>query len=154
MKIWFILLLLPSCLFADTTEINAYWKEVSRSVREGDFEAYKATCHPEGVLVAGTRQKSEPLSEALARWKKNFTQTKSGEMKANASFRFSQRIINETTAHETGILLYTEKTKDRNIVDYVHLETLLVKKNGRWLILMEYQKSAATEAEWKALAPK
>lgn len=34
-------------------ELNAFWTEVSRSVSEGDFDAYQASCHPEGVLVSG-----------------------------------------------------------------------------------------------------
>ena len=57
-------------------ELDAYWAEVSRSVREGDFQGYKATCHEEGVLVSGTNNSSYPLSDALARWKKDFTATK------------------------------------------------------------------------------
>jgi hypothetical protein len=70
-------------------ELDKYWAEVSRSVREGDFEGYKATCHSEGVLVAGTRKNSQPLSVALARWEADFIATKSGKIKANVEFRFS-----------------------------------------------------------------
>ena len=44
-------------------ELDAFWAEVSRSVREGDFEGYQATCHEEGVLVSGSKQISQPLSE-------------------------------------------------------------------------------------------
>jgi hypothetical protein len=43
-------------------ELNSYWAEVSRCVKEGDFTGYKATCHPEGVIVSGTSQKAYPLS--------------------------------------------------------------------------------------------
>ena len=45
-------------------ELNDYWAEVSRSVREGDFQSYEATCHGEGVLVSGTNDSSYPLSDA------------------------------------------------------------------------------------------
>ncbi|HRD82067.1 MAG TPA: hypothetical protein PLL53_15015 [Saprospiraceae bacterium] len=34
---------------------------------------------------------------------------------------------------------------------YTHLEALLVKQGRKWVCLMEYQKSAATKAEWDAL---
>jgi hypothetical protein len=34
--------------------------------------------------------------------------------------------------------------------DYIHLESLLLKR-GTWQIMMEYQKSRGTEAEWNKL---
>ena len=134
------------------TGLNAFWSEISRSVREGDFAAYAASCHPEGVLVSGSKKSSSPLSEALARWKKEFIATQSGAMKASVEFRFSQRFGDETTAHETGIFLYSSSGLDgKPKQEYIHFEVLLVKKNGNWLTLMEYQKSQATQKEWDAL---
>ncbi len=143
-------------LAADDTvrlgELDAYWAEVSRAVREGDFEGYKATCHEEGVLVSGSRQNSQPLSKALARWKKDFVATKSGKIKGNVEFRFSGRLGDNTTAHETGIFHYwTVDSEDKRKHEYIHFEGLLIKKNRTWKILMEYQKSKATLDEWKAL---
>ncbi len=49
-------------------ELDAYWSEVSRCVNKGDFEGYRATCHPDGVLVAGTRSEAYPLAIALMKW--------------------------------------------------------------------------------------
>lgn len=136
----------------DSKGLTAFWAEVSRSVREGDFDAYEATCHPEGVLVSGVKKSSSPLSVALARWEKEFVATKAGEMKANVEFRFSQRLNDETTAHETGIFLYSGTGPDgKAIEEYIHFEVLLVKKNGQWKTVMEYQKSKATPQEWEAL---
>lgn len=132
--------------------LDTFWAEVSRSVGAGDFEAYEATCHPEGVLVSGVKKTSSPLSVALARWKKEFTATKAGEMKASVVFRFSQRFGDDTTAHETGIFLYTSSGTDgKPNPEYIHFEVLLVKKDGHWKTLMEYQKSKATLEEWNAL---
>ncbi len=136
-------------------ELDAYWAEVSRSVREGDFQGYKATCHEEGVLVSGTNNSSYPLSDALARWKKDFTATKEGKIKASVEFRFSQRIGDTTTAHETGIFLYSSGDPGENSKDeYIHFQALLVKRKGSWKIMMEYQKSKASQAEWNELAVK
>ena len=133
-------------------ELDAYWAEVSRTVREGDFEGYKATCHEEGVLVSGVKATSHPLATALKRWKPEFDATKSGAMKAEVTFRFSQRLGDAETAHETGIFRYTsEKADGERSVKYVHFEGLLVKRGGKWMILMEYQKSKATGPEWAAL---
>ncbi len=133
-------------------ELDAYWAEVSRAVGAGDFDAYKATCHAEGVLVSGSRENSEPLSKALARWKREFDATKSGEVKAGVEFRFSRRIGDDTTAHETGIFRYsTVDGEGQRRDEYIHFEGLLIKKEGRWQILMEFQKEKAEPAEWKAL---
>ena len=132
-------------------ELDAFWAEVSRAVREGDFEGYKATCHEAGVLVSGSSQTSHPLSEALARWKQGFGDTKAGKIKANVEFRFSQRLGDGTTAHETGIFCYsTVDSEGKRKDQYIHFEGLLV-KNGKWKTLMEYQKSKATLKDWKSL---
>jgi hypothetical protein len=135
-------------------ELDAYWAEVSRAVREGDFEGYKATCHEKGVLVSGNKKTSYPLSLALARWKKDFTGTKTGKTKAKVEFRFSQRFSDETTAHETGIFLYSFTDLEGNWKqEYVHFQALLLKTKDGWKIMMEYQQSSSTKEEWDALAP-
>ncbi len=137
---------------ARRAELDAYWAVVSRAVNEGDFEAYTATCHAEGVLVSGSKQTSQPLSKALARWQQDFTDTRAGKVKASVEFRFSRRCGDATTAHETGIFCYTSQTPGGLInKDYIHLEALLVKRQDGWKILMENQLGPATEAEWEAL---
>lgn len=157
MKAILALLLLSSfALLADESarlkQLDAYWAEVSRAVGSGDFAAYEATCHPEGVLVSGTRKTSSPLADALKRWRKDFDATKSGEMKAGVDFKFSQRLGDATTAHETGMFRYTATSADgKETREYIHFEALLVNRDGRWKIVMEYQKSKGTRAEYEAL---
>jgi ketosteroid isomerase-like protein len=138
---------------ARIAELDTYWSVVSRAVQEGDFEAYKATCHAEGVLVSGTSSTSYPLTAALARWKKGFDDTKAGNIKASVAFRFDNRIGDKTTAHETGMFHYSTTDADGKTTHaYIHLEAMLVKKADGWKILMEYQKSKGTLEQWKALA--
>lgn len=133
-------------------QVDAYWTEVSRAVAAGDFTAYEATCHPEGVLVSGAKKNSSPLADALKRWKKEFDATKRGAMKASVEFKFSRRLGDATTAHETGIFLYSATGADgKETRDFIHFEALLLKRDGRWKIVMEYQKSKATRAEFEAL---
>jgi ketosteroid isomerase-like protein len=155
-----LMFVLPLCLLAEEPgtetdrlkQLDAYWAEVSRSVGAGDFSAYEATCHPEGVLVSGSKKTSSPLADALKRWKKEFDATKSGEMKASVEFKFSQRLGDATTAHETGMFLYTSVGPDgKETREYIHFEGLLVKRDGRWKIMMEFQKSKGTRAEYEAL---
>ena len=132
--------------------MDAFWTEVSRSVQEGDFEGYAATCHPQGVLVSEAKQTSYTLVKALAGWKQGFLDTKAGKMKAGVEFHFSHRIGDETTAHETGIFRYvTIDNSGQETAAHIHFAALLVKNNGRWQVLMEHQKTTATEKEWSAL---
>ena len=132
-------------------ELNDYWAEVSRCVNEGDFYGYKATCHKDGIFVSGASNKAYPLSHALKRWKQDFTDTKSGITKASVEFRFSKRLGDKTTAHETGMFYYSSVNTDgTKKMYYIHLEALLIKR-GRWKIMMEYQKSEGTEKEWNKL---
>ncbi len=146
----------PLAVADDTTrlaELDRFWSAVSKSVKEGDFEAYKATCHPGGVLVSEKLKTSQPLAKALERWKPGFDDTRAGRAAAGVEFRFSQRLGDDTTAHETGIFLYTWTAGDGGAKkDYVRFEALLV-KGGEWKIMMEHQKSPATAAEWEALKP-
>lgn len=132
-------------------ELDAFWGEVARSVKEGDYDGYAATCHPEGVLVSGSVQTSYPLSRALARWKQGFMDTQSGKMKASVEFRFGLRVGDLTTAHETGIFRYASEVDDEKQVALIHFEALLKRDADRWLILMENQKGPASEIEWAAL---
>ena len=132
-------------------QLDKFWSEIQAAVQNGDYERYKATCHPSGVLVSSSKKTSYPLSKALAGWKQGFLDTKSGKMKAGVDFRFSQRLGDETTAHETGIFHYW--TVDASGVrhdDFAHFEALLVKENS-WRTLMEYHKASASENEWENL---
>ena len=132
-------------------ELDTFWKIVSKSVREGDFEDYKETCHENGILVSGSSQKCQPLTQALAGWKQGLDDTKAGLMQASVTFRFSQRLHDTSTAHETGIFLYTTVGAEGNqTTAYIHFEALLIKQ-GIWKTMMEYQKGPATVQEWAAL---
>ena len=153
-----ILALLATTLFAGDearlAELNAYWSEVSRSVNEGDFEGYRATCHPDGILISGSKSTCYPLAEALKRWKVEFDDTKAGKIKASVEFRLSKRWGDATTAHETGMFCYSATDADGQAkTAYIFLEALLIKKDGKWLILMENQKSEGTIEDWNKLQP-
>lgn len=136
-------------------ELDLFWAELSRTVREGDFEGYAAAYHEDAVIVFATKdtKTSIPITKALSNWKQGFLDTKSGKNKSDVTLRFSQRIGDDTTAHETGIFKYTSSDSNgQNKVEYrVHFEMLFVKRNGKWLGVMEYQKSYATKEEWDAL---
>ena len=136
-------------------ELDSYWSKLANTVKNGDFEGYAAAYHEDAVVVfaTGDNKVSVPLSSAMEGWKEGFINTKVGLHIDSVRFRFSQRIGNATTAHETGIFHFTSYDNDGKLLgEYlVHFEMLLIKRGDNWLGVMEYQKSNATQEEWDLL---
>ncbi|MEQ9301353.1 MAG: hypothetical protein RIF33_22435 [Cyclobacteriaceae bacterium] len=136
-------------------ELDRYWERLNKTVMEGDFEGNKDCFHKDAVVVfaSGKNKFSVPISTALEGWKEGFKNTREGKTKVNIEMRFSQRIVNETTAHETGIFTYTSTDNVSKISNQyiIPFEMLLVKRNNQWYGMMEYQKPLVTEKEWDAL---
>jgi hypothetical protein len=132
-------------------ELDGYWQEVARTVTTGNFEAYAAGYHADAIYVSESEKLSQPISLKMDGWRQGFLDTQQGKAHPALDFRFSQRLNDATSAHETGIFRYSSGNGEGsgNTV-YVHFEALLIKK-GRWLTVMEYQKSPATEEEWDSL---
>lgn len=149
-KVVFVLIMSSlTPLLADN--LDSYWAEVSRRVTTGDYKGYAVTYHPDAILVNGISKKSYPISKALSGWKKGFDDVAAGNMEAGVTFRFSETLESEDTAHQTGIFnYYYTDDKGKRIDSYIHFEALLVKKDG-WIMMMEYQKSIATLEQWVAL---
>ncbi len=142
-------------LAADTSnieqELDQFWQALSQTVIDGEFEQYAAGYHKDAVLVSGFTKNSYPIKQAFDRWQQGFEDTKTGKMKAHVKFVWTQRLISENTAHETGMFKYSTTDEKGNTEVFIgHLTTLLVKKDGKWLIMMENQKSKATEEEWNS----
>lgn len=134
-------------------ELDAYWKELARTAKEGDFERMKALYHEDAVLVKLDTTLS--ITEAFKyRWKEEIMEVKNGKRINNLEFKFSKRIGNETTAFEKGIYHYTsiEAQTGKTLGDaYIQFEMLFVKVNGAWKATMEYQKKEVSLKEWDSL---
>ena len=131
-------------------ELDNYWREVSRTISEGDFEAYAATFHEKATLVSDINGEAYPIATALSRWKKDFDDTKAGLRKSSVEFRFRKRLGDSTTAHESGIFFYFYEVNGERKDYYINFEGLLVKEDT-WKMMMEYQKSQATKEDWDML---
>ena len=106
----------------------------------------------DAIFVNGISKKSYPINNAFEGWKQGFDDTKSGIISAHLDVRFSQRLYDNFSAHETGIFHYYTINKEGKQSDsYVHFESLWVKKNNKWLMIMEYQKSRTDKDEWDVL---
>jgi len=135
---------------ARTAELDQFWNEVSRTIAEGDFEAYAATFHEKATLVSGIGDKAYPIATALSGWKKEFDDTKAGLRKSAVAFRFDRRLGDPTTAYESGIFFYSFEQNGEKNGYYIHFDGLLI-KDGTWKMMLEYQKSRASKEEWDAL---
>lgn len=132
-------------------ELDVFWAELSRTVAEGDFEGYSAAYHEDAVLVSNFSSNSYPISQALDGWESGFIDVREGRAEAGVEFKFTQRLYDASTAHETGIFHYWMVNPQGQRSDqYVHFEALLVKRDG-WKMVMEYQKTPATVEEWNEL---
>jgi len=132
-----------------TDELDAAWDKIKMTVSKGDFRSYKSVYHRDAILVNGITSKSYPIKDAFAGWKQGFEDTRSGKISAHLDVKFSQRLTDKTTAHETGIFHYYTIDKDGKQNDsYVHFESLWVAKNNKWFMMMEYQKSTTDKVEW------
>lgn len=134
-----------------TDTIDAFWAEAVRTVVEGDFDGYAALYHEDAVLVSTFTNDTKPIADALDEWRQYFVDTAEGRMEAGLEFRFTQRLHNETTAHETGMFYYRlHPPGEEPQPVYIHFESLLVREADGWKWVMEYQKSVATAEEWEA----
>ena len=136
-------------------ELDIAWDKIKNTISSGDFRSFKSVYHRDAVLVNGISNKSYPIKKAFGGWKQGFMDTKAGLLDANLELKFSRRIFDSSTAHETGIFVYSYTDPEGNQKqDYIHFQALLLKGGGGWKIMMEYQKSKATREEWEALAGK
>lgn len=134
-----------------TAELDALWAQVVESVRTGDPELYLSTYHPDAIFVSARRGITRKVSADVEANASAWADTREGRTRRGLEFRFTDRLHDEDSAHEVGIFRYSSTESDGSTrVVLIHFEAALVKKDGRWLQLLEYQKSDATQAEWEA----
>ena len=129
--------------------IDRAWDKIKATITKGDFRSFKSSYHRDAILVNGISKKCYPIKTALDGWKQGFDDTKEGSMDANLELKFSQRIFDSSTAHETGIFhYYTIDKKGVQTDTYVHFESLWIKKQNKWFMMMENQVSRSDKEEW------
>ncbi len=127
------------------------WSVISRAVKNANIDAMASTYHPDAVLVSDSE--TRPIRDALEGWGKGMKDSKENGNAARVAFRFSSRQDDEHSAFERGIFKYTSIDSSGNEEHlFMHFESLLVKKDDRWLYLMERQLEVTDEASWNALA--
>lgn len=137
--------------FANTSTTDDLFRTVIKSVIDNDFALMATTYHPDAVLVSP--KKTTPITAALKRWQIEGNKLHAQGGRATLNFRFKKRIVNESTAFDVGIYRYSMIDKSgKEKVYYSQVSYLHVKKDNKWLTMMEHQTANATEEQWLALA--
>ena len=127
------------------------WNVVSSTVAANDLDGMAATYHPDAVLVTG--KGTLPIAEQLDTWGAGMERLRSEGRRASVAFRFASRQHDATTAFERGLFRYAEPDAEGvEQPSFVPFEALLVKHDGRWLMVMERQFEPVGETAWNALA--
>lgn len=136
---------------SSTKEIDRdVWSVFVATVSNDDIVRMGQAYFPNAVLV--NPRETTPISAALDRWGKDMVANKAKGIRATVEFRFSNRQDGATTAFEAGIFKYTVIDKSGAAKpSYYPFEALLGKSNGKWLVMMERQFAAVTQAEWDKL---
>ena len=130
-------------------ELDSSWDEIKKSIKDGDFRKFKKMYHRDAILVNGIKNSTYPIRSAFNGWEKGFRDTKADSIDANLELKFSQRIFDNSTAHEKGIFhYYTINKKGRTTDSFIYFEALWIKKQNKWFMLMENQISRTSKSEW------
>ena len=133
-------------------EIDRVWSELILSVKKGDFSRYKTFYHEDAVLISQTDKTSSTIKDAFIRWEEGFRLTRSGKIKTNLEVRFKKRLTDKKTFFEEGVLKYsTIDSQGNKNLSYLAFEALWIKRDEKWLMIMENQKSFLDEFEWNKL---
>jgi len=126
------------------------WSVISQTVEQGDINGMAAVYHEDAVLVGSGG--TVLIAEQLVKWGEDMEVQKQLGTTARVAFRFSSRHDDKATAFETGVFQYTvtAQTGEEKSV-YVGFESLMLKKRGTWLILMERQLGPVDPAAWTML---
>ena len=123
---------------------------IRQTVVDSDIGKMASAYHPDAVLVFPSFTVS--AGDQLAEWGRDMVEMEKLGTTATVDFRFTRRQDDEFTAFESGMFKYaTADASGAEASYHVPFEALLVKKEGRWLILMERQLERADEAAWAAL---
>ena len=128
---------------------NQVWAVISRTVQDDDIQGMAAVYHPDAVLVS--EKGTVPIADQLGKWGRDMETQKLAGTRASAEFKFDVRQDGPTTAFQSGVFRYaTQGKSEPEQAVYVRFENLLIKQDGKWLILMERQLGLVDEADWTA----
>ena len=131
------------------SELDRSWEAMKNSINNGDFRKFKTMYHRDAIMVNGIKDSTYSIRNAFDSWEQGFIDTKAGIIDADLELKFSRRLYDNDTAHETGIFhYYTIKESGDRKDSYIHFEALWIKKQNKWFMLMENQISRTSKSGW------
>jgi hypothetical protein len=146
----FAILLSKFSVLAIAEETDDMYKTIVKAVDINDFTLMASQYHIDAVIVSPT--KTELAKNSIKRWKIDGEKLYANGGKAVVEMRFKERVINKESAYETGIYYYKTIDSDNNVIEYYsHFADLSVKKNNKWVVIMEKNVKQATAVEFNQL---
>ncbi|QUQ64757.1 GNAT family N-acetyltransferase [Kutzneria sp. CA-103260] len=135
-------------------ELNAQiWRPYRAAHAAGDTEAFLALHAPDLIRAGGPGQTvlDFPTYAAASRaWRADLTARGSS---VAIEFRFTERITDGVLASERGVYRLTGTRADGDsAVFHGHFHTFTRKTDGRWRIVVDYDNTDATPADFEAAA--
>ena len=88
------------------SQLDRSWEAMKNSINNGDFRKFKAMYHRDAIMVNGIKDSTYSIRNAFDAWEQGFKDTKAGIIDADLELKFSRRVFDNDTAHETGIFHY------------------------------------------------
>ncbi|MEM8946931.1 MAG: hypothetical protein AAGD11_17280 [Planctomycetota bacterium] len=130
-------------------EVDRFWADISESVSDGDYGAYRSAHHPDAVLVVNGASCS--MESAHQAFRRGFEDTAAGTVEAGIEFLWKQRSVDANTAFQKGAFRYWSEAAGSTYSQYTQFEAILVKGDKGWKLLVQKQYKPMTREQWDAL---
>jgi len=130
-------------------EINKVWDQFCLAFESLDYNLMANIHSKKLVRIDGGRNIID-YENYIKNYKTRFQETKSKKETKEISLRFFERISNDSTASERGIYQLTNnKNTSKEKTYYGQFHVILIKENGIWKILIDYDSNEANSINEK-----
>ncbi len=119
-------------------EINKVWYEFYQAFDSLDYQVM-AKIHSKKLIRISGGKKIVDYETYINSYKTRFKNAKEDNTTNGISLRFFERINNDSIANERGIYKFIKNKDEHNEqIYYGQFHVILIKENGGWKILMDY----------------
>ena len=130
-------------------EINEIHQKFKKSFDSLDYELF-AEIHSERLIRIPGGKKIIDYKSYIEKQKERFENAKAENSTRTIYLRFVERINNDSVASERGIYKYIKNENLPNEkISYGNFHVIMVKENGSWKILMDYDSSEGKKVDEK-----
>lgn len=120
-------------------QINGIWVKFCQAFDSSDYESFNSIHSTEVMRISSDANRIMLSEDYMNANKEYFNNFKNNNIKCEISLRFFERMNNDSFASERGIYKFIfNKGTEKEQIYYGKFHALLVKENGVWRILMDY----------------